>query len=282
MTDLSSPQMGELPRRALINPVMPVKMAMGHDICWMQHQRNLTLGLPDLEATGEIQLARNYPIAIVGGGPSLKKTIEELRSFKGAIMACGSAHDYLVENGIPLNYCIILDPDKTTALYLKRDGGQCRYLVASHVAPQTLFALEGRNVYLFGAGGTFEKDKFNPLPIVTVGGRTVGTRGMGMALGLGFRDFHLFGFDSCLDEDDVHAYENPEGDDFDSLVRQSTHNVYCNGRKFKCASYMIGQAMDFQKFLGQWNDTVTVEVHGDGLISEIMKAGEKPPQLEAV
>lgn len=277
--DLSDQQMGELPRLALINPVMPVKMAMGHDICYLQHKRNLTLGLPDLEASGEIQLARNYPIAIVGGGPSLKKTIDELRNFKGAIMACGSAHDYLIEQGIELNYCIVLDPDPASALYLKRDGGKCRYLIASHVAPQTLFALEGKNVYLFGAGGTFEKDEFNPLPIVMVGGRTVGTRGMGMALGLGFRDFHLFGFDSCLEDDHVHAYENDDDKVFDELIRQSTRNVYCNGRKFKCASYMIGQAMDFQKFMSQWDDTVSVTVHGDGLISEIMKAAEHETKI---
>ncbi len=277
MTDLSSPQMGELtriPKLGLINPVMPVKMAMGHTICFLQHKGNLLKNLPTLEDTGEIQLPRNYPIAIVGGGPSLKKTLNELRNFKGAIMACGSSHDYLVEQGIELNYCIVLDPDPTSALYLKKDGGKCRYLIASHVAPHVLFALEGKNIYLFGAGGTFEKEEFDKLPIVMVGGRTVGTRGMGMALGLGFREFHLFGFDSCLDEDDVHAYENPDGDDFDSLIRQSTRDVYCNGRKFKCASYMIGQAMDFQKFMGIWNDKVSVEVHGDGLISEIMKAGD--------
>ena len=247
-------------------------MAMGRTICWLQHCRNLLQGLPTLEDTHEIGLKRAFPVAIVGGGPSLKYTLDELRAFRGPIMAAGSSHDYLIENGIQPDYCVLLDPDPLMAAYLKRDGGACKYLVASHVAPHVLFALEGKAVYLFGAGGTFDLKEFDPLPVVMVGGRTVGTRAMGMALGLGYTRLHLFGMDSCLDAQAVHAYEIPEDAEFDRLIRESARTVYCNGRTFKCASYMLGQATDFQRFMGVWGDKVFVEIHGDGLLAEIMKA----------
>jgi hypothetical protein len=253
---------------------MPSKMAMGRTICWLQHQRNLLLGLPTLEDTHEIGLQRAFPLAIVGGGPSLKDTLGELRAFPGPVMAAGSAHDYLLENGIQPAYCVILDPDPLMAAYLKRDGGACRYLVASHVAPHVLFALEGKAVYLFGAGGTFDLKEFDPLPVVMVGGRTVGTRAMGMALGLGYKRLHLFGMDSCLSADAVHAYEIPEDAGFDQAIRESARTVYCNGMTFRCASYMLGQATDFQRFMGVWGDQVSVEIHGDGLLAEIMKASQ--------
>ena len=41
------------------------------------------------------------PIAIVGGGPSLKDNIKELKQYK-SIIACGSVHDFLIENGWPV------------------------------------------------------------------------------------------------------------------------------------------------------------------------------------
>lgn len=263
-----------VPPLALINPNMPAKMAMGHKICYLQHRRNLMQGLPTLEDSGELGLERVHPIAVVGGGPSLADTLDELKDFPGPVMACGSAHDYLVEQGVRIDYTVVMDPDPIMASYLKQPS-DCRYLVASHVAPHVLFALEGRAVYLFGAGGTFELKDFGPIPIVNVGGRTVGTRGMGVALGLGFKNLHLFGFDSCLRGEAVHAYENPDDAEFDVLIRGSARTVYCNGRKFKCASYMLGQATDFQKFLGNWGDLLNVTVHGDGLLAEIMKAAEQ-------
>lgn len=255
-------------------------MAMGRTICFLQHKRNLMEGVPHMPAS-EFGLQRTHPIAIVGGGPSLAQTLPELRAFRGPIMAAGSAHDYLMEQGIEPTYAVVLDPDPLMAAYLKRPSDTCRYLVASHVAPHVLYALAGKQVYLFGAGGTFDLTDFENLPVVMVGGRTVGTRAMGMALGLGYTEMHLFGMDSCLDGRAVHAYEITEDAEFDEVIRQSARVVYCNGKTFRCASYMLGQATDFQRFMGVWGDKVSVEVHGEGLLAEIMKAARSEDERRA-
>lgn len=248
-----------------INKHQPARMATSSTLCWLQHKANLLEGHPFLTDLYECGQPRPFPVAIVGGGPSLNDTIDELRSFHGPVLVCGSAHDHLTRSGVKPHYCAILDPDPIASNYLREDGGDCLYLVASHVAPHVFGALRGKRIAIFGAGGTFPTDDFYPLPVVMAGGRTVGTRAMGLALALGFTDMVLFGVDSCVRDDQTHAYlvGEPVGD----LVP-----IYCNGRRFMCARYMIGQATDFQQFMGAFGHLFGIEVRGDGLLAEIMKA----------
>lgn len=257
----------ETPRLIRLDPYQPARMATSSTLCWLQHKANLAEGYPVLTDLYETGKPRRFPIAVVGGGPSLDDTMQELRDFPGPVMACGSAHDHLVRSGIKLSYCAVLDPDPIAANYLREDGGECLYLVASHVAPHVFGAIARKRLAIFGAGGTFTTDDFHPLPVVMAGGRTVGTRAMGLALALGFTELHLFGIDSCVREDKTHAYAvEPIGD---------LKPIYCGGRKFMCAPYMIGQASDFQQFMGLFGHVCGVAVHGDGLIAQIVKVAEQ-------
>ena len=70
------------------------------------------------------------PIALVGGGPSLKTTLDELREFKVTI-ACGSSYDYLIDQGIIPTYCTVCDPDPITANYITKAHPNTCFLVAS-------------------------------------------------------------------------------------------------------------------------------------------------------
>jgi uncharacterized Rossmann fold enzyme len=256
-----------------LNPHQAVRVAIGPTLSLLQHKANLRAGYPVVTDLYEFDRPRMNPIAVVGGGPSLADTLPELLAFqdmRGPVMAAGSAHDHLARMGVRLNYCAVLDPDPVMANYLREDAGDCLYLVASHVAPHVFWALEGRRVAVFGAGGTFEKEHFAPVPIVNAGGRTVGTRAMGLAIALGFRELHLFGVDSCFGPDEAthHAYTVNE-------AVAAPHAVYCGGRKFMCAPYMVGQATDFQKFMGFFSEEVAVEVHGDSLTAQIMKESDR-------
>lgn len=250
----------------------PCRMATAATLCFLHHKHNMLQKYADIVSAGLTQKMRVEPLAIAGGGPSLQDTLEVLRHFPGHRMAAGSSHDFLVKSGIRLDYCIVIDPDPISALYLEEDGDDCLYLLASHVAPECFWKLQerGKKIAIFGAGGTLTEEQFDPVPVVGVGGRTVGTRAMGMALALGYREFHIFGMDSCLKEDKSHAYDWHVKDD---SVKPSAMPIYCNGRKFMCAPYMAGQATDFQHFMGTWGNQVGVAVYGDGLIAEIMKAG---------
>lgn len=265
---------GESPPLSLIPDHLPAKMAMGLALCELQHKANLALGFPDLSQVGELGVGvRPNPIAVCGGGPTLNDTLSELLEFRGPVMACGSAHDHLVRMGVRLNYCAVIDPDPIAANYVTEDAGDCLYLVASHCPGNLLLRLRarGKRVALFGTGGLFPVDDFYPLPVVNAGGRTVGTRAMGLALALGYHEMHLFGIDSCFKEGETHAYavNEPVGE---------AHSIWCGGRRFSAASYMIGQAADFKQFVGIFGNRVGVHVHGDSLTAQIMSVARQLEQ----
>jgi hypothetical protein len=83
---------------------------------------------------------------------------------------------------------------------------------------------------------------------------------------LGFKRFHLYGFDSCL-TDEHHAYAQPEND--------SEHVVSATvgGRVFRCHVWMLSQAQEFIDLVKFMGDEIDLQVHGDGLISHIIETG---------
>ena len=81
-----------------------------------------------------IDFREGAKIAIVGGGPSLKDNLELLRTYK-RIIACGSVHDYLVENNIIPEWCMICDADPVVLNYVKLTNLGTKYLVASQCNP---------------------------------------------------------------------------------------------------------------------------------------------------
>src|SRR5262245_44877313 len=74
------------------------------------------------------KLKNDLPIALVGGGPSLKNNLEELRKFK-TVIACGSVHDFLLLNDITPTYSTICDPDPVSINYLKLKHPEVKYLI---------------------------------------------------------------------------------------------------------------------------------------------------------
>ena len=91
-------------------------------------------------------------------------------------------------------------------------------------------------------------------------GTTVGTYALTVAFIEGFREIHLFGYDSSYRGEAGHAYEQTQDDEV--IV-----DAHSGDRKFKAASWIVRQAQDFQ---GVATALVaagcTIVVHGDGLL----------------
>ena len=85
---------------------------------------------------------------------------------------------------------------------------------------------------------------------------------------LGFRKVEVFGWDSCLEGDQHHAYDQPENE------CKSVVTMKVGGREFKCHPWMSVQAHEVQRvirhILGRI-DTFQMKVHGDGLIAHILQ-----------
>jgi hypothetical protein len=268
-----------------LNPIQGLETYMATDLATVEAQivENLKLDLPEIENLPEYQKPKkNEPIALVGGGPSIRYTLAELRGFR-TIIACGSVHDWLVENGVVPTYNLILDPDPASANYISRPQVGCNYLVASCCHPSVFAALEGYPVTRWHSAGSapewygeqFEKAgmKHDKKPLIG-GGCTCGLRAISIASLFGYRNLHFFGFDSNLDTNtgDHHAYDfvDPENEHLGDVVEMRIGHPK-NGRLFQVAKYMLAQLWGFQDLLGTYGSNFDVTVHGDGMIAEYMR-----------
>lgn len=247
-------------------------------------QKNIRFNVsrPKVEVASLPEWRDNTPIAIVGGGPSLKDTIANLVNYK-YVMVCGSAHDFVIQNSrCHINWVIVCDPDKLVVNYLQEKPSiDTKYLIASQCDPSVFEYLKHEKVYIWHSkGGDEDYSIFGDNKLVLGGGCTVGTRAMVMALAMGFSQIHLYGFDTCLGKDyRHHAY------DFNDPEKETLGNIHeialdgPNGKKFNVAGYMLGQLFDFQKLLEAYSHRMEVKVFGEGLLKHLMDLAAK--KLEA-
>jgi hypothetical protein len=85
---------------------------------------------------------------------------------------------------------------------------------------------------------------------------------------LGFWRFEIFGFDSCITDDEHHAYSQPENDGMQIITVTTT-----DGRMFRCNPWMVSQAQEFCDQIGVMGDEFEMIVYGDGLIAHLLKTG---------
>lgn len=213
-------------------------------------------------------------VAIVGGGPSLSKNLDQLK-YEKKIVVCGSAHDYLVKNRIIPEFCLVCDPDPIMAEYLRDSNHYTKYLIASQCDKEVFRTLKGKHIYVWDCLGPtefndemFDAGRVNAIP----GGCTVGTRAMLCAIGMGFKKLNLYGMDSCMDGEKHHSYDfhNPE---LESLGEITEIKIDHSDKAFQVAGYMMAQIFDFQEILKVYGNSLEINVIGDGVLAEIMRIG---------
>ena len=243
--------------------------------------------LQSLPFFGEAKLR---PIALVGGGPSLKgKDIQnELKRFYAAnvSVACGSSHDWMVENGILPNYCVVCDPDPISANYLKHHSNYTKYLIASSCDESVFELLKDEDVYIWhnwsDETGYLEKlEALDPnYTFAIAGGCTVGLRSLTIALMMGYSKVHFFGFDSCLGKDDA-RYSYLLSSDAELMGNIHTIRVGVGApsdKVFRCEGYHLAQAAHFKQFYRDYSDYFTPVIHGEGLMKEVLELAHMEAQ----
>lgn len=208
---------------------------------------------------------------IIGGAPSLKTKIEEIRERHRAgqkLFATNNTYKFLLEHGIEADYQVILDARAENASFIADPlyAAENIYL-ASQCHPDVWDTAElgPSNVVLFHCHsaeleGSIENPEGKPECLIACGS-TVGLNTMGIAYTLGFRTLHLYGMDSCYSEDEHHAYSQP-GNDGEIVLEAN-----CYGRIFKASPWMIHQANQFQELLRVLvEDDCVIVAHGPGLI----------------
>jgi hypothetical protein len=213
---------------------------------------------------------RDEPLAIVAGGPSLSLTIDRLRYFRN-VMVCGTAHDHVISQGIYPTYAVHCDQAADLHAFQSKRN-QCVYLIGTNVNPDLVKHLSDCQVYLWDmeSGDWFDKKVFDGRKLI-VGGSTAATRAISLGMVLGFRDFHMFGVDSCFEDNrNRHAYDYCD-------ERETIPAVFCkvNGRRFQSSLQFVQQARDLQTMLKFFGHLFTLEVHGDSLSRDVVEDAKK-------
>lgn len=223
-------------------------------------------------------------VALVGSGPSLEDTEDELVDLmrQGAkLVTVNGSYQWALEHNLIPKTQIVLDARPSNARFLDPVIPGCNYLIASQCAPEVWDAVEGRpNVWMFHAAASAEGPLKELLDAHYLGqwfgvggGVTVATRAIGMLRTLGYLRFDLFGVDSCWMHGVHHAFPQHENE-LDRLIQ---FKVQPEGhpelqRVFECSPWMVKQFEDFLSTIRVNGSHFRLNVHGDGLIAYALNA----------
>ena len=222
-------------------------------------------------------------VMIVGGGPSLKSQIGEIRRLrdKGVKLVClNNAYQYCLDHDIKPSAFVMVDARPFNLRFVENVIPDCKYFIASQCDP----AVFGRllevkdQTYIWHTSAEEIQDalkevypKCYPVP----GGSTVLLRAIPLFRMLGFKRFHIFGCDSCLEEGQHHAYAQKENDE------QAVIPVRVGGKVFHCNMWMVSQAREFIDLIECMGDVIELEVHG-GLLRQILQSGADRAAIEEI
>jgi 6-hydroxymethylpterin diphosphokinase MptE-like len=223
-------------------------------------------------------------IALVGSGPSLAETEQELvqavREGAKLVTLNGAYHWCLAHNLQPRTQ-IVLDARPSNARFVQPEVPGCRYVLASQCAPEVWDAVAGRpQVWIFhastGLSGPLREilDTFYQGQWFGVtGGVTVLTRALNLLRALGYLRFDLFGCDSCWMHGEHHAMAQPENA-HDKCVRLRVWwpGDPTKGRTFICSPWHLKQFEDFLQTIRINGNNYQIAVHGHGLLAYALEA----------
>lgn len=205
---------------------------------------------------------------IIGGGPSLRKDLEEIRKRKDAgqhVFALNNSWKWLLDNEILADAHVMLDARRENAKFVPTPSAITKYYASQcakevwDAAPDALLwnHLNAQNII-------GDDPRANTL---IAGGSTVGLNAMALVYVLGYRKIHLYGFDSSYDDErHHHAYEQALND------KERVVTVTAAGEEFITAAWMAQQVSEFCLLLPQLMELgCTVTVHGYGLLQHVAK-----------
>jgi len=221
-------------------------------------------------------------VMIVGGGPSLNEHLETIRQKRAdgvKLITINGAYKWCLDNGITPSAMVMVDARPFNVRFTEPVIDHCKYFIASQCDPTVFDGLPKDRTYIWHTSADLLNDilakhykTWYPVP----GGSTVLLRAIPLFRMLGFKRFHLFGCDSCLDEKEVHhAYEQQENDG------QPIIPVNVGGKIFSCNPWMISQAQEFIDLIRMLGDEIELNIYG-GLLRHILETGASYADIKEI
>lgn len=210
---------------------------------------------------------------IIGGGPSLKANWTEIFHWitQGAdIFALNGATKFLNDRCLLPTFQVVVDPREHNVALI---GMAKEYLIASQCHPSVFDILPPEHTGLFHMAGSAQGEVNGTL----IGGDvTVGLVAPCLAFTLGYREMHLYGYDSSYADGEHHAYHQDQTQQEEKILQ-----VYA-GKDGEMIPFTTNYAMAKQAELFPRTAELLCEagasltVHGTGLLPTIAHSMRKP------
>ena len=230
---------------------------------------------------------------LVGSGPSVKGELSSLKKKakdkKYLFFGIKGGHDFLVENGITPHFGLAVDPlEKIHKENFLKKAKDCKYFIASQCHPtlfDTLIA-RGEEVIIWHllTDNLLKWSQEEDSPIyqhyMIPGGSTSGLRSIVLAYAMGFRKFHLYGYDSCLSVTDPKKPPNlrkVNGEKYEAVNKEGkpkAMTLTVGKKEFIADPAMASQANEIQELIkSMWKpaDPFWFKPYGQGLIQHIIR-----------
>lgn len=224
-----------------------------------------------LQVLGELPPHEGHAV-LVGGGPSLADSLDEIRMRQRdgqKIFALNGAAGFLDRNGIEVDCTVIMDAREDNIKFVDTSRGD-QYLLASQCHTAVFEAAQGHStLWHFAASDKIMAvlPETEAPPMLVQGGIVVGLTSMALVYMLGYRNIHLYGYDSSDREDVSHAYFQSE-----NTAEKTRVEVWCAGQKFTSGIAMYAQAEAFPRWAQMLaNEGVLITVHGEGLLPTVAR-----------
>jgi len=208
----------------------------------------------------------HFGVAVLcGSGPSLADSLEDIRSwrsFGGAIFAMNGAAKFLADHGIEADYQVIIDARPETAALV---GPAKAHLFASQVSPECFKAAPDARLWHLQIENIDDLLPEYEDDFCMIGGAaSVGNTATCLAYAMGFRNLHIYGYDSCHRDGNGHAFHQKlnDGDpcawvDFAGKTYLASLTMKLQAEKFQDTALALKQ-------LG-----CQITVHGTGLLPDM-------------
>lgn len=224
-------------------------------------------------------------ICLVGSGPSLNDSLDELRQlvWDGALLVTvNGAYNWCLKRNLRPQTQIVMDARPSNARFVEPSAPKCSYVIASQCHPDVWDAVAGReNVWIFHAAVKSPGSVSDELDayyggqwMPVAGGTTVTSRALMLLRQCGYLRFDLFGIDCCWMDTAHHAFEQPENDvDRRSLISAGANGQPETMREFWVSTWMLRQCEDLLTLCqpAAYGKNWVIHAHGDGLFAHVMR-----------
>lgn len=236
-------------------------------------EANLVHQIPTIES---IRDTYSGPIVVVGGGPSVDGQIERIRAEVEAgakLMVIERMYPWCTTHGFKADFVVSLDASEGIEAGFTHLQDDTIHLMVATNNPKVFPLLNGHKKYIWsGAAGShpeavpiWQKNGYTRVTIVNTGGSvTLGS--MFLALVLGFRDVHLFGFD-CMVPDREHTYAT-------GIAGESVNRSYATfeveGQSLLSCNSFLSFAQQFFSMVEvaeRWGMLNSITVYGESLVN---------------